>query len=225
MKKRAILFLAALAVTCLRGISSAFAQGAPDIVWEVPTPSGLSNSIVGVGWAQGLSGQVAMGSTDRWLRTREATKGALIYSILGPQHSRGGDQTIYSTDGTYFADLFGGFMLVGIGLGFSFVPVSIAALSGIPPREAGLASGLINTSQQIGGALGVDILTTVATTHTETLLSEGDSQQSALTGGFALAFWVAAAFAAAGVIATFVTLRNEDLAATEGETESAPVAG
>ena len=128
--------------------------------------------------------------------------------------------TQISTDGTYFADLFGGFMLVGIGLGFSFVPVSIAALAGIPPREAGLASGLINTSQQIGGALGVAILTTVATTHTETLLGEGDSQQSALTGGFALAFWVAAAFAAVGVIATFVTLRNEDLAATEGETES-----
>ena len=62
--------------------------------------------------------------------------------------------TQISTDGTYFADLFGGFMLVGIGLGFSFVPVSIAALAGIPPREAGLASGLINTSQQIGGALG-----------------------------------------------------------------------
>ena len=103
MKRRAISFLAALAVTCLRGIPSAFAQGAPDIVWEVPTPNGLSNSIVGVGWAPSLSGQVAMGSTDRWLRTRQATSGALIYSILGPQHSRGGDQTSYSTDGTYLA--------------------------------------------------------------------------------------------------------------------------
>jgi MFS family permease len=133
--------------------------------------------------------------------------------------------TQISADGTYFADLFGGFMLVGIGLGFSFVPVSIAALAGIPPREAGLASGLINTSQQIGGALGVAILTTVATTHTDTLLGEGDSQQSALTGGFALAFWVAAAFAAAGVIATFITLRNEDLAGTEGHAEGAAVVG
>jgi WD40 repeat protein len=103
MKKRTISFLAALALTSLGGITSAFAQGAPDIVWEVPTPSGLGNSIVGVGWAVGMPGQVAMGSTDRWLRTRQASDGALVYSVLGPQHSRGGDQTIYSTDGTLLA--------------------------------------------------------------------------------------------------------------------------
>ena len=103
MKKRTISLLAALAATSLGGISSAFAQGSPDVVWEVPTPSGLDNSIVGVGWAPGMSGQVAMGSTDRWLRTRQAADGALLYSILGPQHSRGGDQTIYSTDGTLLA--------------------------------------------------------------------------------------------------------------------------
>ena len=118
-----------------------------------------------------------------------------------------------------------GFLLVGVGLGFAFVPVSIAALAGVPPREAGLASGLINTSQQIGGALGVAILTTVATTHTENLLADGDSQPAALTDGFSLAFWVAAAFAAVGVLATFITLRNEDLAATEGETEGATAVG
>ena len=62
--------------------------------------------------------------------------------------------TFISVDGAYWVDLFPGFLLVGIGLGFAFVPVSIAALAGIKPFEAGLASGLINTSQQIGGALG-----------------------------------------------------------------------
>ena len=103
MRKHLISFVAALAAMCLRGFSSIFAQGAPDIVWEVPTPNGLANSIVGVGWGSGVAGQVAMGSTDRWLRTRQATSGALSYSILGPQHSRGGDQTIYSNDGTYLA--------------------------------------------------------------------------------------------------------------------------
>lgn len=96
---RKIGFVAVLALISLRWISTSFAQGAADVVWEVPTPNGLSNSIVGVGWSPGGSGQVAMGSTDRWLRTRQATSGALFYSILGPQHSRGGDQTIYSTDG------------------------------------------------------------------------------------------------------------------------------
>ncbi len=72
--------------------------------------------------------------------------------------------TQVSVDGTYVADLLPGFILVGVGLGFSFVPVSIAALAGITGTEAGLASGLINTSQQIGGALGLAILTTVSTT-------------------------------------------------------------
>jgi WD40 repeat protein len=104
MNKTSILFRtsAVVAAICATGISS-FAQGSPKVVWEMPTPNGLTNSIVGVGWAPGSVGQVAMGSTDRWLRTRQAASGALLYSILGPQHSRGGDQTIYSTDGVYLA--------------------------------------------------------------------------------------------------------------------------
>ena len=73
-----------------------------------------------------------------------------------------------SVNGSYFSDLFPGFILVGVGLGFSFVPISIAALAGIEPQEAGLASGLINTRQQIGGALGVAILTTVAISRATT---------------------------------------------------------
>ena len=121
-------------------------------------------------------------------------------------------------DGSYLVNLFGGFMLIGIGLGFSFVPVSIAALAGVPPQEAGLASGLINTSQQIGGALGVAILTTVSTTRTENLVSDGTSQPQALTDGFALAFWVAAGFAVVAILATLFTIKGEDVA-TEGEGE------
>jgi EmrB/QacA subfamily drug resistance transporter len=122
-------------------------------------------------------------------------------------------------DGSYFANLFGGFLLIGVGLGFSFVPVSIAALAGVPPREAGLASGLINTSQQIGGALGVAILTTVSTTRTEDLLEGGTPQPEALTDGFSLAFWVAAGFAVAAILATLFALRRSDLAP---EPEAAP---
>jgi WD40 repeat protein len=103
MKKNSICFLALFSLISSLGISASLAQDASEVVWEVPTPNGLANSIVGVGWAPGVSGQVAMGSTDRWLRTRQATNGALIYSILGPQHSSGGDQTIYSNDGAYLA--------------------------------------------------------------------------------------------------------------------------
>jgi hypothetical protein len=102
MNKRSISFFSALAAIFFGGISAVFASS-PTVIWEAPTPNGLANSIVGVGWAAGSSGQVAMGSTDRWLRTRQAADGQLSYSILGPQHSRGGDQTLYSTDGVFLA--------------------------------------------------------------------------------------------------------------------------
>src|ERR1044071_5079794 len=103
MKKRSLWIMASLAAIFLLGTSPSFSQNSPDVVWEAPTPNSLANSIIGVGWAPGAAGQVAMGSTDRWLRTRQAADGQLIYSILGPQHSSGGDQTNYSTDGPLLA--------------------------------------------------------------------------------------------------------------------------
>ena len=75
--------------------------------------------------------------------------------------------TQVSVDGSYVGDLLPGFLIIGVGIGFSFVPISIAALAGVQPAEAGLASGLINTSQQIGGALGIAALSTIATSQTE----------------------------------------------------------
>jgi EmrB/QacA subfamily drug resistance transporter len=119
--------------------------------------------------------------------------------------------TQISPQGSYLGDLLPGFLLIGVGLGFSFVPVSIAALAGIEGREAGLASGLINTSQQIGGALGLAVLTTVSTTRTESLLADGANQATALTDGFTLAFWVGVAVAVGSVIATLIALRGKDL--------------
>jgi EmrB/QacA subfamily drug resistance transporter len=119
--------------------------------------------------------------------------------------------TQVSVDGTYVGDLLPGFLLIGVGLGFSFVPVSIAALGGVTGREAGLASGLINTSQQIGGALGLAILTTVSTTRTTNLLDDGVRAPSALTQGFALAFWVAAGIALLAVLTTLLALKRDDL--------------
>jgi MFS family permease len=115
-------------------------------------------------------------------------------------------------DGTYVANLLPGFILVGVGLGFSFVPVSIAALAGVAGREAGLASGLINTSQQIGGALGLAILTTVSTTKTDDLTPPGQQPSlTALVDGYSLAFWVAAGFAAISLVTTLLILKRQDL--------------
>ena len=120
--------------------------------------------------------------------------------------------TQISVDGTYASDLLAGFLMIGVGLGFSFVPISIAALT-VGPEDAGLASGLINTSQQIGGALGVAILTTVATTRTDSRVAEGATQPQALTDGFSLAFWVAFGFAALSILATVLAIRRADLRA------------
>ncbi len=128
--------------------------------------------------------------------------------------------TQISVGGSYVNDLLPGFILIGIGLGFSFVPVSIAALAGIESRDAGLASGLINTNQQIGGAIGLAILTTVATTRTDHLASSGSSRAEALVGGFQLAFWVGAAFAVVGLLTTLIVLKRDDLK-TEAVTEPA----
>jgi EmrB/QacA subfamily drug resistance transporter len=119
--------------------------------------------------------------------------------------------TQISAHGSYFKDLFPGFVILGIGLGFTFVPISIAALAGVTGRDAGLASGLINTSQQIGGALGLAILTTVYTSHSRTLLKNGTPKAEALTSGFALAFWVAAGVAAAAIVTTLLIVRRRDL--------------
>jgi MFS family permease len=123
-----------------------------------------------------------------------------------------------SADGSYFSDLFPGFVIVGIGLGFSFVPVSIAALAGIQPQEAGLASGLINTSQQIGGALGVAILTTVAVSRANHDLASGASRAVANTAGYQLAFYVAAAFAVVSLAATLLILHRGELQTTPART-------
>ncbi len=109
--------------------------------------------------------------------------------------------------GSFVSNLLPGYLLVGFGLAFSFIPMSIAALAGVEEHEAGLASGLINTSQQVGGAIGVAIVSTVAFTHATNLLKTGESQASAFTSGFALAFWVLVGISAVAVVAAIALVR------------------
>jgi len=120
--------------------------------------------------------------------------------------------TQVSVGGTYVGDLLPGFLLISIGIGFSFVPISIAALAGIEPAEAGLASGLINTSQQIGGALGIAALTSIATSTTNTEMASGSALPVALTDGFQSAFFGAAGVAIFGIIVALFVVRRRDLA-------------
>jgi predicted small integral membrane protein len=119
--------------------------------------------------------------------------------------------TRISVDGSYVADLLPAFLLIAVGLGFSFVPISISALAGIEPSEAGLASGLINTSQQIGGALGIAALSTLATSRTEDALARGSTEQAALVTGFHTAFTAGVIVAALAIVAALTLIRREEL--------------
>jgi EmrB/QacA subfamily drug resistance transporter len=116
-----------------------------------------------------------------------------------------------TSGGTFAADVLGPSLLAAIGLGLSFVPVTIAAVSGTRPHEAGLASGLVNTSQQVGGALGLAILATVANSRTKGIVHLGGHDVAyALTKGFERAFLVGAGFAVVGALLTLVMISSRD---------------
>jgi EmrB/QacA subfamily drug resistance transporter len=122
--------------------------------------------------------------------------------------------------GSYVSDLLGPMVVAAIGLGFAFVPITIAAVSGVSKDESGLASGMINTSQQIGGALGLAVLGTIASSKTTDLLSAAQGAPAAvpgaLTEGFQLAFLTGAGFALIGIVATLLLVRGEDSQAVVG---------
>jgi EmrB/QacA subfamily drug resistance transporter len=119
--------------------------------------------------------------------------------------------TQVSAGGSYWVDLLPGFLMVAVGLGFSFVPISIAALAGVQPAEAGLASGLLNTSQQIGGALGIAALSAIATSTTTSDLKDGTAPALALTSGFQAAFIAGAIVGLVGVLVSIFVVRGRDL--------------
>jgi EmrB/QacA subfamily drug resistance transporter len=128
--------------------------------------------------------------------------------------------------GSYLSDLLGPMLLAAVGLGLAFVSMTVAAVSGVEAHEAGLASGLINTSQQIGGALGLAILATVANSRTDDALASGSPVPSALTEGFQAAFAVGAGFAIAGAVLAMILVsgrasREHAEAARRGELEPA----
>ncbi|MDQ3850705.1 MAG: MFS transporter [Actinomycetota bacterium] len=125
-----------------------------------------------------------------------------------------------SVGGSYAVDVLGPSLLAAVGLGLAFVPVTIAAVSGISARESGLASGLINTSQQVGGALGLAVLATIANSRTAEVMAgaqgAADARLGALTEGFQSAFLAGAAFAVLGILAAALLVRSADSRATIG---------
>jgi EmrB/QacA subfamily drug resistance transporter len=155
-----------------------------------------------------LSAGVAQALTTRYGAKPVMTIGLILLTAAMVWYSQ------IPVDGSYVSDLLPGYIMVGIGIAFAFVPVSIAALAGVAEREAGLASGLINTSQQIGGAIGVALASTVFITHSKTLAQDGASALAASTGGYRWAFWALAFIGIVSVIAALTLIKREEMAET-----------
>jgi EmrB/QacA subfamily drug resistance transporter len=171
---------------------------------------GLSPLETGVGYLAVAGTAIIWANAAAAAVTRVGVKPALVFGMslmtVGLLYF-----TQVSVDGSYWTDLFPGFLIIGLGMPFAYVAVTIAAVAGTKPQEAGLASGLINTSQQIGGAVGIAILTTIAVSTTEDSVGTGAQVPVALTDGFQAAFWAGAAIAFAGVLVSLFLVRGRDL--------------
>jgi EmrB/QacA subfamily drug resistance transporter len=134
---------------------------------------------------------------------------ALLYFQRAPVHA------------DYVKDILPTMLLFGVGGGLFFTSLMTLAMSAATPEDSGLASGLVNTSQQVGGALGLAVLATLSSTRTDTLLGQGDSTASALTGGYHLAFAIGGGMVIAGVVLAVTLLRPQAAVAEEPALEPA----
>jgi len=116
-------------------------------------------------------------------------------------------------DGNYLTDLFPALFIFGAGAGVAFPALMMLAMSGATPQDAGLASGLVNTTGQVGGAIGLALLATLSSERTASLLEDGESRAAALNGGFHLAYLIGAAAAVVAIVAAVTVLRSESPAA------------
>jgi EmrB/QacA subfamily drug resistance transporter len=164
----------------------------------------------GVAWLATSVTSVALAGLSQYLVTRG---GAKIVMALGMTLIGAG--VIWATQvpvhGHFAGNLLGPFVVAGAGTAFAFIPISIGALAGVEEHRAGLASGLLNTSEQIGGAIGIAIASSVAASHTTALLHAGNAGPAALTGGFQNAFWVLGAIALLALPAIFMLVRRDEL--------------
>lgn len=168
----------------------------------LPMSAGI---VVGAGMAQGLIGRVGV---------KPVALGGMVVATAGLVLMAG-----VSADGTYLTDVLPGIALISLGMGNVFVPLTLAATTNVDDDHAGLASGIFNTSQQIGGALGLAVLSTLAADRTDAV----GGTPTALVEGFQTAFAVGAGMMAAGVIALALLLRRRDVAHISGA-EPLPVA-
>ena len=164
----------------------------------------------GLAWLAASLTSIALAGVSQALVTRG---GAKVVMAIGMTLIGAG--VLWATQvpvhGHFLANLAGPFVVAGAGTAFAFIPISIAALAGVSEHQAGLASGLLNTSQQLGGAIGIAIASSLAASHTQTLLHAGNAAPAALTGGFQQALWVLGAIALLAVPAIFALVRRDEL--------------
>jgi MFS family permease len=125
-------------------------------------------------------------------------------------------------DGSYLADVLPVMIPIGLGAGLFFPSLTTLAVSGVSPSESGLASGLLNTTLQVGGAIGLAVLATLAATRTDDLVAGGESNASALTGGYHLAFLIGAGLVAVAMVVALTVLGRGRARGAEQEEEARP---
>ena len=178
---------------------------------------GFSALQTGLAWLATSLMSIALAALSQYLTTKV---GAGRVMVIGMTLIAGGIAwaTRVPVDGHFGHDLLGPLLVTGAGTAFGFIPISVAGLTGVAQHQAGVASGLLNTAQQVGGALGVAIASTVATTHTATLLADGTPSLVALTSGFDWAFWACCAIALVAIPIGFFVPRPQEHTADVGPT-------
>ena len=171
----------------------------------------------GLAWLAASLTSIALAGLSQALVTRGGTK-----IVMAVGMTMIGVGAIWATQvpphGHFLANLAGPMVVAGAGTAFAFIPISIAALAGVKEQQAGLASGLLNTSQQLGGAIGIAIASSVAASHTQTLLHAGHAAPAALTGGFQRALWVLGGIGLLAIPAIFALVRREAISPAAAET-------
>ena len=167
-----------------------------------------------------VMGTISLRYTER-LNTRFGAKNTLIPGLV----AIGLGLLLFArtpVDGNYLIDVVPPVVLIGLGAGLSFPSLMTLAMSGATRSDSGLASGLVNATVQVGGAIGLAVLATLATDRTDSLRADGESVASALNSGYHLAYLLGAVFVVAAFVVAVAVLRAEPLAAGEQEDESAP---
>jgi EmrB/QacA subfamily drug resistance transporter len=184
---------------------------------------GYSALKTGVAWLVASLTSVACAGLSQLLVTKTSAKMVMAFgmALIG-----GGVlwATQISADGNFWHDLAGPFFVSGMGTAFAFIPVSIGALAGVTERDAGVASGLLNSAQQLGGAIGVAVASSIAASHFHTLVRQGYGTAAALTGGFQWALWVCGLTGLVAVPVTFVLIRRDEMAKAVASTQARAVA-